>query len=114
MWPADRQIHSGQLHGALGLHPGHHQHHGLPHPLLPGLQPGQPAGQAAARGLPGGGERYQSEGGEDRPEEGIRVDGKRREGVPMERTLCKRKENSWINVFRGMGVGFKQRLKVQA
>lgn len=60
MWPADRQIHPGQLHSPLGLHLGHHQHHGLTRPLLGGLQPGQQAGQAAARGLPGGGERYRS------------------------------------------------------
>ena len=58
MWPADRQIHSGQLHSALGLHLGHHQHHGFTHSLLCCLQPGQPAGQAAAGGLSGGGERY--------------------------------------------------------
>lgn len=62
VWPADWQIHTGQLYSALGLHPGHNQHHGLPHSLLPGLQPGKQAGQPAPRGLPGGGERYQSEG----------------------------------------------------
>lgn len=33
-----RKVHSGQLLGALGLHPGHRRHPGRPYPLLLGLR----------------------------------------------------------------------------
>ena len=53
--PEDGQVHAGQLHRALGLYPGHHQHPGRPDAVPPCLHPGEPAGQAGVRKRRGGG-----------------------------------------------------------
>lgn len=46
--PEDGQVQPGELHGALGLHPGHYQHPGLAPAGVSLLHPRQPPGQTAA------------------------------------------------------------------